>query len=151
MAPIRRPRGVLAMLDPQKRDALMAMADQTLAQAHAPWSGLHVGAVVLTRDGGEHMGCNVESAVFPLGGCAERHAIAAAVLAEGSGMEVVAVAIAARDAEGRIQFVPPCGACRQVIHEHGRQAMVGWRNGDGASTWHAIGDLLPAAFELSSD
>lgn len=136
------------MLDSLERDALMAMADQTLAQAYAPWSGLHVGAVVVTRAGGRHFGCNVESAAFPLGGCAERHAIAAAVLAEGSGMEVVAVAIAARDAQGRIQAVPPCGACRQVIHERGPGAEVGWRNGDGTSVWHAIGALLPAAFEL---
>ena len=139
------------MLDPQERDALMAKADRALAKAHAPWSGLHVGAVVLTRDGGEHLGCNVESAAFPLGGCAERHAIAAAVLAEGSGMEVLAVAIAARDAQGRIQAVPPCGACRQVIHEHGRHAVVGWRNGGGAATWQAIGTLLPGAFELPVD
>ncbi len=136
------------MLDTLERDALMAMADQTLAQAHAPWSGLHVGAVVVTRTGGRHLGCNVESAAFPLGGCAERHAIAAAVLAEGNGMEVVAVAIAARDAQGRIRAVPPCGACRQVILEHGRHAEVGWRTGDGRSNWHAIAALLPEAFEL---
>ncbi|OHE82429.1 MAG: hypothetical protein A2X76_01985 [Lysobacterales bacterium GWF1_69_6] len=136
------------MHDPREREVLVSMAEHTLAQAHAPWSGLSVGAVVLTRGGDLHAGCNVESAAFPLGGCAERHAIAAAVLAEGPGMEIVAVAIAARDAGGQLRAIPPCGACRQLIHEFGKDAWVGWRTGDGTSAWHAIGALLPEAFEL---
>lgn len=137
------------MRDTSELEALLAMAERAAAQAHAPWSGLRVGAAVLTRGGDAHCGCNVESAAFPLGGCAERHAIAAAVLAEGAGMEVVAVAIAARDAEGLAQAIPPCGACRQLIHELGSGAVVGWRDDAGAPAWRRIGELLPEAFTLA--
>lgn len=136
------------MPDNSQREMLVDFAEHHLEQAHAPWSGLLVGAAVLTLDGGIHFGCNVESAAFPLGGCAERHAIAAAVLAEGPDMRVVAVAIAARDANGRVMAVPPCGGCRQMIREFGPQAEVGWRTGDRTAAWHAIGHLLPEPFEL---
>lgn len=135
------------MNDPGELQALMAMAERAMDQAHAPWSRLQVGAAVLAADGGSHAGCNVESAAFPLGGCAERHAIAAAVLAGGTGTRLRAVAIAARDGNGRGLPIPPCGACRQLIHEFGRDALVGWRT-DGEVHWHAIRALLPEAFEL---
>ncbi len=140
--------GAPPVQDPKLRDQLVALAEQCREQAHAPWSGLLVGAAVLTRDGRMHGGCNVESAAFPLGGCAERHAIAAAVLAGGPGIEVVAVAIAARDNRGRLLAVPPCGGCRQLIREFGSQAEVGWRDAAGTCNWHAIGHLLPEAFEM---
>lgn len=126
----------------------MGMAERAMAQAHAPWSRLQVGAAVLTAAGETHYGCNVESAAFPLGGCAERHAIAAAVLAEGGRARLLAVAIAARDADGQPAAIPPCGACRQLIHEFGRDAVVGWRNGEGGARWHPIRALLPEAFEF---
>ena len=47
--------------------------------AYAPYSSYHVGAVVRTRDGREFDGVNVENAAYPLGVCAEKTAIAAAV------------------------------------------------------------------------
>lgn len=136
------------MFERSQLDALMPLAERNLERAHAPWSGLRVGAVLLTRGGGLHFGCNVESAAFPLGGCAERHAIAAAVLAEGPEVEVVAVAIASRDIRGRAMAVPPCGGCRQLIREFGAAAVVGWRDCAGSTVWHDIGHLLPEAFEL---
>lgn len=139
------------MVEANQREQLIALAGRHLGQAHAPWSGLRVGAAVLTREGGLYVGCNVESAAFPLGGCAERHAIAAAVLAEGPGMALLAVAIAACDSRGRVMAVPPCGGCRQLIREFGAGAEVGWRDRTGCAVWHPIGHLLPEAFDLPPD
>lgn len=139
------------MLESSQREQLVSLAERHLGQAHAPWSGLQVCAAVLTRQGGRHVGCNVESAAFPLGGCAERHAIAAAVLAEGPGMELLAVAVAACDRHGRVMAVPPCGGCRQLIREFGAGVEVGWRDRAGGAVWHPIGYLLPEAFDLPPD
>lgn len=128
---------------------LMQMAEHALGHAHAPLSNLRVGAAVLTAAGRMHAGCNVESTVLPLGGCAERHAIAACVLASGQRPQITAVAIAARDGNDRPQPIPPCGACRQLIHEFGARAVVGWRERDGQIGWHSIDELLPRAFVLA--
>ena len=58
---------------------LAVRAEQAARNAYAPYSAFHVGAAVRTEAGGTYIGCNVENSAFPVGGCAERHAIAAAV------------------------------------------------------------------------
>ena len=60
---------------------LVEKADAAAAKAYAPYSRYLVGAVVRTRDGREFAGVNVENAAYPLGICAEKNAIAAAVTA----------------------------------------------------------------------
>jgi cytidine deaminase len=130
------------------RDALLAAATEALAKAHAPFSRLHVGAAVLSTSGRVHTGCNVESVAFPVGGCAEHHAIAAAVRAEGSGVRLLAVAVAARNAQGIDVPIPPCGACRQLIHEFGPGCTVTFRAGSGRIENFPIGHLLPETFSF---
>ena len=49
-------------------------------RAYAPYSNYLVGAVVLARDGRVFEGVNVENAAYPLGVCAEKTAIARAVV-----------------------------------------------------------------------
>lgn len=129
-------------------DVLLARAGAALAQAHAPFSRLRVGAAVLTAGGNVYTGCNVESVAFPVGGCAEHHAIAAAVLAEGPRMRLVRVAVAARDRNDAAAAVPPCGACRQLIHEFGPDAKVAFLAQSGEVVQRAIGVLLPDSFTL---
>lgn len=133
------------------RDALLAAATAALAQAHAPYSRFKVGAAVLSAAGHVHSGCNVESVAFPVGGCAEHHAIAAAVRAEGPGLRLVAVAVAARDAAGRDVPIPPCGACRQLIREFGADdCTVTFRAGSGRIETYAIRHLLPESFSFDA-
>lgn len=146
MADRRRP--MPPFLADAERDALLAAAEAALRNAHAPYSGLRVGAAVLSSSGHRHAGCNVENRAYPLGGCAEHHAIAAAVLAEGPGLRLHAVAIAARDADDRPVPIPPCGGCRQKLMEFGDDLAVIFLGRDGVIATHALRDLLPAAFEL---
>lgn len=126
--------------------SLLEHAREALHFAHAPYSRLRVGAAVLTDSGRIHTGCNVESVAFPVGGCAEHHALAAAVRAEGPRLRLVAVAVAARDGQDREVPIPPCGACRQLIHEFGPAAEVIFHARSGRVETFSIGTLLPESF-----
>lgn len=128
--------------------ALLELAEQAGQQAYAPYSRVRVGAAVLTAAGGRFSGCNVENAAYPSGGCAEQHAIAAAVRAEGPGMRLLAVAISARDAHGNAMPISPCGACRQRIAEFGDAVEIAFAGGDGAMVRTTLAVLLPQGFRL---
>ena len=127
-----------------QQQQLIDTANQALASAYAPYSQFRVGAAVLTATGQVFAGCNVENASYGLSMCAERNAIANAIMIEGSDtINIKAIAIV------NSQNVPcsPCGACRQVIWEFGKEAQViflgnqGWQNS-------TIGKLLPEGFSL---
>src|SRR5580700_11100378 len=93
-------------------------ARDAAARAYAPYSEFPVGAAVVADSGKIYAGCNVENASFGLCNCAERTAIFSAVAAGEKSIKAVAV------------YTPtplptaPCGACRQVIHEFGPDALV---------------------------
>lgn len=131
-------------LDPVLVEAARAVA----LRAYAPFSNFHVGCALRTNRGGVYAACNVENSAYPLSGCAERHALAAAVAAEGAGVEVVDLVVLAFDGEGRPQEAAPCGGCRQQIFELGPRARVGFR-AEGAFRQVDIGVLLPFGFRLA--
>lgn len=128
------------LLGSQKIEVLMDAAREASVRAYAPYSRFHVGAAVLADDGRVFTAANVENASYGLTSCAERNAIFAAVSA---GVRcIVAVAVHTPTA----QPVSPCGACRQVIHEFGVEAVVvSGCDGEGRGSW-SIGELLPGAF-----
>ena len=112
------------------------------AKAHCPYSHFAVGAAVLTADGAIASGCNVENASFGLTVCAERNAIFRAV-ADGA-RAIVALVIYTPTAAP----ASPCGACRQVIVEFGRDALVRCVCDGPAHAQYTLAELLPAAFAL---
>ena len=93
------------------------------------------------------MGCNVENASYGLTSCAERNAVFAAIAAEGGKIEIEAVAVYARSPGKKVKTASPCGACRQVLAEFGRDAVVTFLEG-GRFRSMTVDELLPAAFEL---
>lgn len=124
---------------------LLAAARRAARRAHAPYSGFHVGAAVLTRRGGLHAGCNVENASYGLTLCAERNAVAAAVAAEGPALRLAAVAVVVDAPEA----FPPCGACRQVLAEFADAGtLVVWQGRGGGRLSATMAELLPHAFSL---
>ena len=63
------------------------------------------------------MGTNQENAAYPSGLCAERTALFYAA-SRYPGVKVIALAVAAFDrGKQTARFVPPCGACCQVMAE----------------------------------
>ncbi len=83
---------------------------------------------------------NIENASYPVSVCAERNAVGAAVAAGET--EIEAVAVVGGDSDP----APPCGACRQVLHEFGPHMRVVSRALDGTRREWRLDELLPAAF-----
>lgn len=121
---------------------LIVAAERAKEKAYAPYSGLHVGAAILTSDGQIFTGCNVENGSFSLTECAERVALFNAVSAGKREFKALAVI---SDGEG---YCRPCGACRQVIIEFGRDVQVIMCTKEGQYQVKTISELLPLGFEF---
>lgn len=115
-----------------------------MERAYAPYSQFKVGAALLTDNNEVFSGCNVENASYGLSICAERNAIANAII--GSSKDTIIIKAIAVVNSQQVSC-SPCGACRQVIWEFGRDAQVIFQGSQG---WHtaAIKDLLPEGFTL---
>jgi cytidine deaminase len=124
-------------------DELVAAARQARDRAYAPYSNFHVGSAILA-DGRVFTGVNVENASYPLSVCAERNASAAAVMAGSTRFD--AVAVVTDDTEP----TPPCGGCRQVLHEFGPEMLVISEVEGGRRAEWTLPALLPAAFDSAS-
>ena len=94
---------------------LIREAVKMLSYSYAPYSGFHVGAALLSRDGQIFTGCNIENAAFSPTNCAERTAFFKAV-SEGV-REFSAIAIVGGRDGCITDYVAPCGVCRQVMME----------------------------------
>jgi cytidine deaminase len=118
-------------------DELLDRARAAAARAYAPYSNYLVGAAVRALDGRIYEGVNVENAAYPLGICAERTAIACAVVDGCRPGDLVEIAITAS----------PCGGCRQWLHEF-RLERVTFPKADGQIVSFAPGELLPETWDL---
>jgi cytidine deaminase len=128
-----------------KKKKLLAAARQAREKAYAPYSRFHVGSAVLGADGNIYSGCNVENASFGLTCCAERNAIFAMVAA---GEREIREILVIGESE---EFLPPCGACRQVIAEFAPPtAVVHMCNRDGACRDTTVAELVPFIFRLKN-
>jgi cytidine deaminase len=123
-------------------EELIETAKQARLQSIAPFSNFLVGAALKTQAGKIYTGCNVESASYGLTVCAERVAIWKA-LSEGE-RDFTELAIVA-DTE---TLTPPCGTCRQIIHEFcGDDATIVLANLRGQTETCRTKELLPRAFD----
>lgn len=91
---------------------LMEWAKKASEHSYSPYSSFKVGAALLCENQEVILGCNVENRSFGLTNCAERTAIFSA-LSKGI-RSFKSIAIFSPDSE---DFLPPCGACRQVLSE----------------------------------
>ncbi|MCR4828681.1 MAG: cytidine deaminase [Bacteroidales bacterium] len=131
---------------------LMAAAIAATEGAYAPYSHFHVGAAVRLASGEVVKGNNQENVAYPSGLCAERTALFAASAAH-PGAVFEALALVARDSEGRLTAATPCGACRQVMAEYEmrqgkKMRMLVWQSESKILIFDGIESLLPFVFTM---
>ena len=122
-----------------ENEALIEKALEAKKNAYVPYSNFHVGAAVLMDDGSIYTGCNIENASYTPTICAERTAIFKAV-SDGR-MQIDKIAIV-----GDANPTYPCGVCRQVIREFGRDSKIIIANSVDDYKIYDLEDLLPYSF-----
>jgi cytidine deaminase len=122
-------------------EPMIDLARRALANAHAPYSRLRIGACVRAAGGGLYAGCNVENASYAVTQCAETTAIGAMVAA--GDRQIVDLVIVTEGAEP----CPPCGRCRQQLAEFaGPDVRIHLCGPEGVRVTATLGELLPMAF-----
>jgi cytidine deaminase len=95
-------------------------------------------------DGRVAIGCNVESAAYPAGLCAERAAVAGAVVQGVRSFELLVLATEADEP------TPPCGMCRQLLVEFAPELrIVSYTRGGKHACWN-LAELFPHPFTPTS-
>lgn len=120
--------------------------------SHSPYSHFSVGAALRLEDGTIETGSNQENIAYPSGLCAERTAMFG-IAARHPGVAFHTLAIAGRDAQGRLAPASPCGACRQVMAEyetlHRRPLrVIVYAQGGKIFIFEGVKNLLPFAFSM---
>jgi len=121
---------------------LVARAQAARSRAYAPYSNFEVGSAVLA-EGEIFDGANVENASYGLALCAERNAVARAVLDGVREIEAVAVVT------GTSPPAAPCGMCLQTLREFTSdptRLRVLLANPKGEVRRFTLADLLPHGF-----
>ncbi|SCX93721.1 cytidine deaminase [Alkaliphilus peptidifermentans] len=108
--------------------------------AYVPYSKFPVGAAVLTKSGKIYKGCNIECASYGGTNCAERTAIFKAISEGDKDIEAIAVI---GDMEN---YTYPCGICRQVITEFGKDIKMIIGKSENEYKVYSISDLFPHSF-----
>lgn len=109
--------------------------------AKAQYSGFRVGAALLCTDGALITGFNIESSSYGLTMCAERVAVFKALSEGKSAFAAIAIVAASRT------WCPPCGACRQVLWEWGKELQVILAKSEQEYRILPLSELLPHAFD----
>lgn len=122
---------------------MLAAARAARQHSHAPHSRFRVGAAVHSASGRIFGGCNIESASYGLGACAERVAVLKAVSEGERALDAIAVVT---DADTP---TPPCGACRQILWEFCGDIEVILATTKGEVEVHRLSSLFPRPFASS--
>ena len=129
--------------------ALLAMANEARGASYSPYSGITVGAALLTADGKVFRGANIENASYSPTICAERVAFFKAIVEGERNFIAIAIAGGEADEPAKADF-PPCGVCRQVMSEFcGENFIVIWGNQEKI-TQKTLGEILPFGFDKSN-
>ena len=122
---------------------MLSAARAARENSYAPHSKFRVGAAVRSASGRIFGGCNIESASYGLGACAERVAVLKAVSEGERSLDAIAIVT---DAETP---TPPCGACRQILWEFCGDIEVVLATMKGEVEVHRLSSLFPKPFASS--
>jgi len=137
-------------LDPEMNN-LVKCADEVIESAYAPYSKFMVGSAILMENNEIVKGSNQENASYPVGICAERVALSAA-LSLYPNVAPLALAISYKTQSNQNSDpIAPCGLCRQFILESeerfGMPIIILLKGENGVVYQvNSVKDLLPLAF-----
>jgi cytidine deaminase len=125
-------------------EQLLEAAKKAKKNAYSPYSNFRVGSALRTTNGKIYSGCNVENSSYGLTICAERNAIFQMV---SQGEQEIEEILILGDTE---EFLPPCGACRQVIVEFSKKdTPVYMVNRNGQCKKVTVEEIMPFTFFLN--
>lgn len=121
-------------------------ASKVLVKAYAPYSRFTVASCICTTNNKLYTGVNIENGSYGLSLCAEACAICNMIIS--GEKKIKAMVILA----GSNELCPPCGACRQRIHEFSStETMIYLCNKDKILKNLPINELLPLAFNFNPE
>ncbi len=121
------------------KKALISKALEAKKRAYVPYSKFQVGCALITEDDEVFTGCNIEISSYSPTICAERTAIFKAVSEGHRSIKTIAVV-------GDSNHTFPCGVCRQVIREFGKNATIIIANSSDDYEEYTLDELLPHSF-----
>lgn len=111
--------------------------------SYSPYSNFPVSAIVITKDGREFSGVNVEDASYRAGACAERVAIFSALASGVQKGEFKEINVMVSSGE----IGTPCFVCRQMIFElFDLDAIVRCYSTTGEYKEYTVSELCPYPF-----
>jgi cytidine deaminase len=113
--------------------------------AYAPYSHVTVAAGIYCRGGRIFTGVNIENSSYSLTVCAERVALYKAI-SEGVKDFVLVLLYSPQ-----VDFITPCGACLQVLHEFAPDLIVVTMNRHEEFRFYPLRTLLTRPFELKGE
>jgi len=124
---------------------LIGLALSARERTHSVYSGVAVGAALLTKNGDVYLGANIENASYGATVCAERVAFFSAIMKGERHFSKIAIAGGLWGKRPTEAFYP-CGICRQVMTEFcDKDFEIVISTGDGYEKY-TLGELLPHGF-----
>lgn len=126
---------------------LIKRAMKAREYSYSPYSNFSVGAAILVESGNIYTGCNIESVSYTPTICAERVALFKAVSEGEREFKMLALIGGPKNGEKKTeQIVSPCGVCRQMLYEFGRDMKIVMADSVERYEVRTIEELLPYGF-----
>lgn len=127
------------------QERLYRLCLEAVDNAYAPYSNYFVGAALITKNGEEFIGANIENVAYGDCICAERSCLVSAYSRGYRKEDIVGFGVITKTKT----FGSPCGSCRQVMSEllQGNVPVYIF-NSDGKSLETNIDSLLPGSFDV---
>lgn len=123
---------------------MISNAHKALTHSYSPYSKFSVASCICTDKDILFTGVNVENASYGLSVCAEASAISAMISAGEKKIKSMVVLA------GTNLLCPPCGACRQRIHEFSTaDTIIHLSSKDTVLRSIKMSELLPLAFDFN--
>jgi cytidine deaminase len=124
---------------------LWTAALEQLPMSYSPYSNFPVTASLMMEDNSIFAGINIENASYSMTLCAEASAIAKAISKKHQKITHVLVHAP------KLDFCPPCGACRQKINEFAQaDTLIFLTDAMGHYKVLTMPELLPCSFNLET-